>query len=234
MPTPPADRRALRERARRSGSVVAQRLLDQPLRNLGVGGAVALLAVTAAFGGLEPAAEPGLPAVAVGEPVEAGPFELTLEKVLWVDELPGVKPGEGNRWLALTATVTNTSERTATSANLRNTLGLTGVEGLVEPPDAGTDRVLSSRRLLLADASDLSPVQPGLDYELVFLFEHDASLPPPEEVTVQVVGHTWRSSTITPDVAWFDPTVVAEATLAMREAVDEGGADEGGAEEGDA
>ena len=63
----------------------------------------------------------------------------------------------------------------------------------------------------------------------MFLFEHDATLPPPEEVRVQVVGHTWRSSTITPDVAWFDPTVVAEATLAMREAVDEGGADQDGA-----
>ncbi|WP_258723854.1 hypothetical protein [Cellulomonas sp. NS3] len=225
MPTPPADRRALRERARRSGSVVAQRLLDQPLRNLGVGGAIALLAATAAFGGLEPAASPTLPDVEVGETVVAAPFELTVDKVLWVDELPGAYLSEdGNRWLALTATVTSTADRTVTGVTLRDALGLVGVDGLVGEPTAGTDRVLSSQRLLLADGSDLSPVQPGLEYEVVFLFEQDGSVPPPEQVTVQAVGQTWRPSSLDTGFGWFDPTVVAQGRLAMRQAVDEGDA----------
>ncbi|QTE28712.1 hypothetical protein [Pengzhenrongella sicca] len=233
MPTiPEQDAVDLRRRARSSGSRVARRLVDQPLRSLGVGAAVLVLAATAGFGGLESAIAPTLAPVVPGTSVAAAPFEITLDKVLWTAELPGAYlTSDGNRWLAITATVTNTADSSVVDPVI-DALALAGVAGLVKEPVRGTDRVTSSARLLLADGSSPFPVQPGLAYDLVFLFEQSGEVPPPTEVTVQVLGHTSRPSTLDRTQGWFDPTVVAQATLPLREAVDTAAVDNAAVDNG--
>jgi hypothetical protein len=206
---------------RAQASKVATRLLQQPLRTLGVGVTVIVLGTTALFGGLADA-DAGVPRVSglrVGETVRAEPYEITLRKVLWVDELPNVYPTEkGNRWLAITATVRNThTESLFGAVELGDSLALTGVDGLVKEPEKGTDRVESTYRKVLADTSDLTPVSPGVPYEMVYLFEQQASATPPTEVTVQVVRHTWRENSLDQSMGWFDPAVIAQATLPMVE-----------------
>lgn len=209
----------LQRRAR--SSLVATRLLQQPLRNLGVGVTVIVLGVTALFGGLADAdvEVPRVAGLRVGETVRVDPYEITLRKVLWVDELPNVYPTtKGDRWLAITATVRNTHTTSLFGAvELREALTLSGVDGLVEDPVAGTPRVRSTYRRVLADTSDLSPVSPGVSYEMVFLFEQAPSAEPPTEVTVQLVRHTWRRNSLDQSMGWFDPTVAAQATLPMVE-----------------
>ncbi|MPZ95442.1 MAG: hypothetical protein GEU96_11190 [Propionibacteriales bacterium] len=223
MPTTPESEAAdLRRRAR--GSKVAGRLLNQPLRHLGVGAAVVVLGVTAVFGGLEPAdTTPSRVAVEVGKISTVPPYDITIEKVLWVDELPEVyKTDDRNRWLAVTATIRNTHDESLYDAvELRHAVSLVGVDGLVGDPVRGAKRVESTYRKLLADSSDLSPVQPGIEYEMVYLFEQDGSVDPPDEVAVQLVGHTWRRDSIDQDFKWLDPTVIAESTLPVRPAEDE-------------
>ena len=206
---------------RAQASKVARRLLQQPLRSLGVGVTVIVLGVTALFGGLADAdvAVPRVSGLRIGETVRAEPYEITVRKVLWVDELPNVFPTEqGNRWLAITATVRNThSESLFGAVELADSLAMTGVDGLVKEPEKGTDRVESTYRKVLADTSDLSPVSPGLPYEMVYLFELKSSVTPPAEVTLQVVRHTWRENSLDQSMGWFDPAVVAQSTLPMVE-----------------
>ena len=200
---------------------VGRRIADQPLRNLGAVGAALVLLSTAAFGGLEPAEEPGLASFAFDETVVAAPLEITVARVLWTDDLPGVYlTDDANRWIAVVGTaLSNHSE--SLSSELTDAVTLVGVEGLVREPAAGIEGVRSSEQLLLADASRLSPVQPGLEYEVVLLFEQSGLVPPPDEVTVQISGHTWRPDSFDQTMHWRDPMPVAQATFPARVAVEE-------------
>ena len=214
-------------------SRVGRRLADQPLRNLGAVGAALVLLSTAAFGGLEPAEKPGLAPFAFDETVVAAPFEITVSRVLWTDELPGVYlTDEANRWIAVVGTALSTHSESL-SSELAQAVTLVGVEGLVTEPAAGIEGVRPSQQLLLADASRLSPVQPGLEYEVVLLFEQSGLVPPPDEVTVQISGHTWRADSFDQTMHWLDPAPVAEATVPVRAAVDTS-ADTSADEEADA
>ena len=215
-PAAPPD---LRARARASGSLVARRALDQPLRRIGIGGAVVLLAVTAAFGGLREQTQDGPEVLAVDVPVEVAPFELTVHRVVWTTDLPGqYLSDDGNRWVGVVATVRNTSDAGVLGVTLQDALTLTDVDGLVQEPGALVPGVRATSIALLEDGSSLSPVQPGLTYEAAFLFEQDGSAAPPTSATVLLQRHTWRSGSLDPTVTWWDPTTTLRGELDVREA----------------
>ncbi len=136
-----------------------------------------VLGTTAAFGGLEPASpDQTLPAVPVGRVTLVAPFDVTTNKLLWINDLPLVYPTEkGNRWLAITATVRNTSDATVGVGVLVDTMTVSQADGLVNQPVPGTARVRSTYQKLIADNSDLDRLQPGLDYSVAFLYEQKAS-----------------------------------------------------------
>jgi HAMP domain-containing protein len=74
-----------------------------------VAGVVAALVAVSPFGAwneVEPQADP----LAVGAPVEVGPFEVTIEKAATADELGHLVPAPGNHMLAVVANVTNTGD----------------------------------------------------------------------------------------------------------------------------
>lgn len=200
-------------------SAVGRRLANQPLRNLGALGAGAVLLATAAFGGLEPAQEPGAATFGLGDAVRAAPLDVTVDRVTWVDgPIPGAYlTDDANRWIGVVATM-STDHTRSLSNEPSHAVALAGVEGLVGEPIDGTDAVLSSDQVLMADSSRLSPMQPGLDYEVVLLFEQDGDAPAPEEVEVVLLGHTWREDTLQGGYAWLDPAPVARATVAARAA----------------
>lgn len=213
----PAAPPELRARARLSGSRVARRVLDQPLRHIGVGGAVVLLAATAAFGGLEEQTQDGPEVLTVDTPVEVAPFEITVHRVVWTTDLPGqYLSDDGNRWIGVVATVRNTSDAAVYGSPLGDALTLDGVDGLVEA--AGDNGVKSTTVAYLEDGSLLSPVQPGLTYEAAFLFEQDGSASPPTQVDVRLQQHVWRVSTLDESEAWRDPATTWRGTLDAREA----------------
>jgi hypothetical protein len=215
-PAAPPD---LRARARASGSLVARRALDQPLRRIGIGGAVVLLAVTAAFGGLQEQTKDGPEVLVLDAPVEVAPFELTVHRVVWTTELPGQYPSdESNRWIGVVATVRNTSDAGVLSGTLQDALTLADVDGLVREPGTLVPGVEASSVALLEDGSSLSPVQPGLTYEAAFLFEQDGSVAPPTSATVLLQRQTWRSSSLDPTAAWWDATTALRGELDVREA----------------
>ncbi|MBT0770866.1 hypothetical protein KIH74_18125 [Kineosporia sp. J2-2] len=217
-----------------SGSRVAQRLLDQPLRSFGVGITALVLGSTAAFGGLEEAQGGGIGSrigtVQVGRTIEADPFEITIRRLIWMDgaAVPNTYPSRsGDRWLAVVADIENTSDESVLGYYATQVLSIDAgaVKGMVRTPELDYDttgddsdrttRVRADHVQQYADSSALEPIQPGITYSAVFLFEHDAEVPPPDEVKVQVVEHTWRADSLTQTEQWLDPTVTAEAELAV-------------------
>ena len=207
-------------------SAVGRRLTEQPLRNLGAIGAGVLLVATSAFGGLEPVEVEGPATFTAGQEVSAAPLEVTVHRVTWVEgELPGVwATTERSRWIGVVTTVRTEHDRSLLGEPAA-TVALRGVDGLVGRTAPGTDAVLSGDQLLMADSSRLSPMQPGLEYEVVFLFEQDAGSPPPTEAEVVLLGHRWREDSLLGGFAWLDPTPVAAATLPARPGPGEDGSD---------
>ena len=88
----------------------------------------------------------------------------------------------------------------------------------MQEPGALVPGVTATSVVLLEDGSSLSPVQPGLTYEAAFLFEQDGSVAPPTSATVLLQRHTWRSGSLDPTVAWWDPTTTLRGELDVREA----------------
>ena len=215
---------------RGAATAVGRRLTQQPLRNLGALGAGVVLLATAAFGGLEPAEEPGATGFGLGDTVHAAPLEVTVDRVVWVDGgLPGATlTDDANRWIAVVAAV-STDHSASLSAEPARTVALAGVDGLVGRPVDGSDAVLSDEQLVLADGSRLSPMQPGLTYEVAFLFEQAAGAPAPTEVDLVLLGHTWRADSFDGTEQWLDPSPVARARVPARPAEDSSGAEAGDA-----
>ncbi|GLY32982.1 hypothetical protein [Kineosporia sp. NBRC 101731] len=213
--------------AARSG--VAERLLEQPLRNFGVGVTVLILGVTAAFGGLEEAdGSDEATAIKVGTTMTAAPFDITIKRLVWADELPGVSTMEnGSRWLAIVADIENTSDKSLAPFYAQEAVTVNGVDGLVSEPefdlttaddDDRTDRHGADQLLHYADSGTLNPLQPGLTYEAAFLYEQRGSAPATDVVTVQIVGHTLRANSLDQTEMWLDPAVIAESALAVQPA----------------
>jgi hypothetical protein len=143
---------------------------------------------------------------------------------VWTTELPGQYLSEaGNRWVAVVATVRNTSDAGVLGGTLQAALTLTDVEGLVEKPGV-VPGVTSTSIAVLEDGSSLSPVQPGLTYEAAFLFEQAGTAAPPTSATVQLQRQTWRAG-LDPSAAWSDATTTLRAQLDVREAVSDAEAD---------
>lgn len=224
-PAAPPD---LRARARASGSLVARRALDQPLRRIGIGGAVVLLAVTAAFGGLREQTEDGPEVLVVDATVDAAPFELTVHRVVWTTDLPGqYLTDKSNRWIGVVATVRNTTDAGVLGTTLADALTLTDVDGLVQEPRTLVPGVAASSIALLEDGSSLSPVQPGLTYEAAFLFEQDGSVAPPTSATVLVQRQRWGTGILDPTVSWREPATTLQGELDVREARSDAAAETG-------
>lgn len=207
-------------------SRVAERLLSQPLRNLGVGVTAIVLGTTAAFGGLEEAEGAGGTAeVKVGVATTVDPLDITIKRLMWVNDLPGVPTEiDGNRWLAVVADVKNTSDVSLTTYYAMKAVTVSGVEGLIKTPeldlttldeDDYTDRIGPQTVLQMADSAEVGPLQPGITYQAVYLYEQTGSAEPAAKVDLQLVGHTWRANTFDQVEMWLDPAVQAESSLAV-------------------
>ncbi|WP_454300444.1 hypothetical protein [Salana multivorans] len=216
---------------RRVGAWIAER----PLPQLGLAAAVVVVAATAAWGGFEPVEGTGAAPAELkpGETATAAPLEITLERARWIDELPGAYLSDpDNRWIALVGTIENTDD--ATYLLPQQSLVVSGADGL-DPAGLATRAIgiQPNDLLVVTDASRLSAAQPGLTYEVVFLVEQDGTLPPPEEITVELLGRTEREDTLSRQMSWLDPTVVASITLPVSEASGNQDTDQDAAQDGE-
>jgi hypothetical protein len=130
-------------------------------------GAAALLLVTAPFGGLRTASEPGAGVVREGKEIRVGPFDLTIRKIATASDLaPGASPEtKGDRLLAIVGTLHNPGTRPEYAGTLTGALRLR---------DAGVVPTVKPQLLSYDDAQPIPRINPGLTYHVVVVLEQSA------------------------------------------------------------
>lgn len=187
------------------------------LRQVLAAGATVVVLASGLFGGLATARTAGPTEIVAGEPFHAEPFDLTVERLRWSDDL-GLDEDLRGRYLVAVATVENTSDHPVYTSTIRDSVRLKGLDGFYTGllgEETGRSDDAAPQVLVLADASPLSAVAPGLEYEVAFVWEQAASEPLPTEATVAVSAWTWRRSSLDDQLMWFDPTVTHAGTLAV-------------------
>lgn len=175
----------------------------------------AFLGVTAAFGGLAAVAAAPLPELGAGDTHENGPFALTIERAVLIDDLPeaGIFLDEdsGQRVLALVLTVENVWTEALPSG--LDFTGEKGVVGAVRLPELDGAPAESVARF---DDTTVGPwLQPGLPAQLVLTWPVDADrFEDGDELRIDLRNYSLYTGTLVVDgTYWVDPTVAAHVTV---------------------
>ncbi len=179
-----------------------------PLRWWFLTGVGALLAISALFGGLADAES-----VAAGPPhVEAGTenvgpqFTSIVRSAETSPVVPGIvsEPEEGNTYLLVSATVTNTW-RISTNAN-----------DLLQLPWLGDGLAVAERVVLVSDGTTNPQAHPGVPIDVVYVWEVPLADVPESTMPVTVIEKVLtEDGDLTYGAYWSDPTPAAIVTLAV-------------------
>lgn len=177
--------------------------------------------VSGLFGGLRRAPAPQAPVLQAGAAASVGPFELTVERVRWIDDLGEGAPTPTGRFLAVVATVRNTSDGSVVVGTLQEVLEPRDVDGLFtavgseQPAQDPAD--VKEEVLVIADGSRLTTLVPDLEYEVVVLYDQSLLLAPPTELGLQTFDLTYRQSSLDEQMLWTDPVDAGSGTFDVRE-----------------
>jgi hypothetical protein len=179
------------------------------LRTWVSGAAVLLLAISAAFGGLKKAADE-TPQVAAGTAIDAGWFEVTVERVVVVNDLkPLITPDEGGTLIAVVAKVKLTDDTGVTpDSDLIRLIGVPGIKD-TDPPIGTTDRLVTTSSPVLT---------PQYDVEVAYVWKLPKATKRPTEVklTVQHYEHI-ADSGLDHHEKWNADKIAAESSVAVKD-----------------
>lgn len=161
-----------------------------------VTGAVAAVLAATPFGAWNAVADDAVP-LSAGTPVEVGPYEVLIEKVVSTRTLGDVRPLDpADKLLVVVAEVTNTSDLPAHAYQLADIVpapvgaGVVDREGRPVADDVATgDRPLPDR-YNIADAGDLDVVNPGVTYRVALVWNQDGDAAP-ATARVDLAGLDW-------------------------------------------
>ena len=150
-------------------------------------GVVAALLLTAPFGGLKAAEQPGPTGIEAGKSFEIGPYEVSLDRVVTVSDLaPQITPEqEGNRLIAVIGTVRNPGVRPEYPLLLTRAIALRDA-GVVEASGGRPD----SQVVSMEDGEPLGEINPGLTYDVAFVFEQEQGWER-RPVQVETLGYSY-------------------------------------------
>ncbi|GAA3532804.1 hypothetical protein GCM10022234_32130 [Aeromicrobium panaciterrae] len=194
---------------------------SRSLRQLTLAAGALVLLASGLFGGLERAEPEKVTSVKAGQTVDTGPFDLTVTKVVWAEDLAD-GPGESElgRFLVVHATVTSTEKDTVSGFVIREALRIHGLRGFAEKE--GSDVLVTSdeadpRVVSVADQVRIDYLNPGLTYDVQYVWEQTWSRPLPSSVDLTVFGHGFRQSNIDEQEDWFDRFPIAVGSFAVTE-----------------
>ncbi|TDW70439.1 hypothetical protein [Kribbella pratensis] len=175
------------------------------LRTWSISAGVVLLAISAAFGGLKKAGAE-TPHVDAGTAIEAGQFEVTIQRVVTVKDLkPLFTPDDGGALIAVVTKLKVTDDTgTTPPSDLIRLIGVPGVKD-TDPP-LGTTNVGDETMdpVLTPDA--------GEDIAYVWKLPKATQLPTQVDLTVQGYEHE-DESILDHHEKWLPDKVVADSTV---------------------
>jgi hypothetical protein len=179
------------------------------LRSWVVGAGVVALAISAAFGGLKKAADE-TPQVTAGTPVDAGQFEVTIQRVVVVADLkPLFSPDEGGALIGVVTKLKVTDDTgVAPPSDLIRLIGVPGIKD--DDPPIGTTN--------LRDQTMTPVLTPeyGEDVAYVWKLPKATELPKEVKLTVQHYEHI-DDSVLDHHEKWMPDKVAAEGTAAVKD-----------------
>lgn len=189
------------------------------LRQVLLGSAAIVVLASGLFGGLATARPDTIAPLHAGARTSATPFAITVERARWLTDLGGTVAKPRGRYIAVVATIRNTSDHPAYSSEIQRAVRLTGVPSIYAGPN--DDELVDSadadpRVLVIADGTTLTAAVPGVTFEVVYLWDQASTSEPPSSVGIDLVAHTWRRSSLDDQMMWFDPTVVRRGTIELK------------------
>jgi hypothetical protein len=168
-----------------------------------------LLAISAAFGGLKKAADE-TPRVDAGTAIDAGRYEVTIQRVVTVADLkPLFTPDEGGALIAVVTKLKVTDDTGTTPSS--DLIRLVGVPGIKE-----TDAPLGTTNL--RDATMNPVLTPGFAEDVAYVWKlpKATELPTAVELTVRGYDHH-EQSLLDHHEKWLPGEIAAESTVAVKD-----------------
>ncbi|WP_433015491.1 hypothetical protein [Kribbella sp. CA-294648] len=179
------------------------------LRTWGISAAAVLVAISAAFGGLSKA-EAEVPQAAAGTAIDAGQFEVTIQRVVVVKDLkPLFQPDEGGALIAVVTKLKVTDDTgVSPPSDLIRLIGVPGIKD-TDPPVGSTN---------LRDATRNPVLTPGHGEDVAYVWKlpKASSLPADVKLTVQHYQHV-QESLLDSHEKWMPDAVAAESTVPVKD-----------------
>jgi hypothetical protein len=191
------------------GELQDLKVRGRPVRTWALSAGAVLLAVSAAFGGLKKA-DDETPRVDAGTAVDAGQFEVTVQRVVTVKDLkPLFTPDDGGVLIAVVTKLKVTDDLgTTPPSDLIRLIGVPGVKDDDAPLGTTNLRDETLTPVLTPDA--------GEDVAYVWKLPKATSLP--TEVTLTVQGYEHQDESILDHhEKWLPDKVVAESTVKVKD-----------------
>ena len=213
------DEPPLLTRARPTRRSVRSWLVSRPVQQYAYAAGALLLLVTGLFGGLgkvDPREQP----LTAGATLSAAPLTVVVSRASTTSDLGSVGKSERGRFVSIVGTVHNDTDATVGLDVLRAVVKLTGVPDVYQTSSGTAVGMSDTARpwgvYVVADSTLITSVGPGLTYEVVWIYEQQATSPPPASVGVTVQAHTLRANTVDQQIQWLDAAAVATGTLPLK------------------
>ena len=179
------------------------------LRTWGLSAGAVLLAISAAFGGLKKAGDE-TPKVDAGTAIDAGQFEVTIQRVVTVKDLkPLFTPDDGGALIGVVTKLKVTDDTgTTPPPDLIRLIGVPGVKD-TDPPLGTTNlRDATMNPVLTPDATE--------DVAYVWKLPNANQLPTEVKLTVQGYQHE-DESILDHHEKWLPDAIVADSTVEVKD-----------------
>ena len=185
------------------------RVRGRSVRTWVIGAAAVLLAISAAFGGLKKAAD-DTPQVAAGTPIDAGWYEVTVDRVVVVPDLkPLYTPDDGGTLIAVVTKLKLTDKTGVTPDS--SLIRLIGVPGIKD-----TDAPIGTTNLRDQTPNPVLTPEYGEDVAFVWKLPKATKLPTEAKVTVQHYEHI-EDSALDHHEKWNPDKAAAVSTLKVKD-----------------
>jgi hypothetical protein len=178
------------------------------LKTWGFSAAAVLLAISAVFGGLKKAADE-TPRVEAGTAIDAGQFEVTIQRVVGVKDLkPLFQPDEGGALIAVVTKLKVTGKTgTVPRSDLVRLIGVPGVKD-TDPP-IGTTNIKDETR---------DPVLiPEFGEDVAYVWKIPKLSELPAEVKLTVQHYEFGESILDHHDKWSPDKVAAESSVKVKD-----------------